>query len=420
MKQNRLFLFLTLLGMVISCTNDQRPDISEAEEPANNSYVVSVDAALDELQCVLNDMHGNTRSVGRDVKEVQILRKGDVVSTRSEVEDSDCPLAYVVNFENGGYAVLGADVRQTPVIAVVGSGEMTPEVLVNAKRVVDAGEQVDTPTYFNALVENYIETAPSDPDNQARIIGPPATGDWKVAEYQDHLTVTNWDQGFPFNKYCIEDGVVCPAGCTPLAVVQVLVHNHMYYGTGPTSIGSYVPDWTRIDFYARYPYKVYAEMSGNDADFYKDAVAKFVHKIGVVLDTEYTSKSSRASFQHVAPLLQSVSGYTNIQEIRQNKSGESAMKQAIREMVFVNKVPVPMTGTIKNSSGHTWVVDGWQLKQKPYGYGQPNAYYTQTFVYCNFGWNGTDDDRLYEYGIFDTHMGSLTEGFGIVKYTLNK
>ena len=153
------------------------------------------------------------------------------------------PLAYIVNFAEGGYAVVGADSRQGGVVARVEKGSMDAATLAAAKQSIDKAEaeaDIDLATYVNskvALQLQAIERAP-EADRSIRSGGAPQhTVD--ADRNQQHKIENGWDQWSPFNQYYYQQtGNNYPVGCVALALAQVMIYNKHKHDVGINSFNA--------------------------------------------------------------------------------------------------------------------------------------------------------------------------------------
>ena len=63
----------------------------------------------------------------QSVGEIKTLRKSDFVPTTRGAEDGD--VIYIVDLENGGSAVMGADKRMEPIYAILDETKISPDKL---------------------------------------------------------------------------------------------------------------------------------------------------------------------------------------------------------------------------------------------------------------------------------------------------
>lgn len=403
----KLFALFCLAGTLAcaGCSGSDDAAAIPAPDPTPQPRSAATVPVADALGHLDRHLSHSTRATEAtyDVSEVLTVRRSDFgpatrAAENAPAADPDAPLAYIVNFEHGGYAILGADVRLSPVVAVCGERSMSPASLVATKRAVDSGETVETVDYLNALAANYLLTAPDDPDNQLRLANPP-TGEWTVKEHREPFLVTKWSQHGPYNQYCKNaKGKVCPAGCVPLAVAQILVYNHWKYGKGfnifPSDlpyIDPYRPNWTLLDRAASV--QRWTSMTEEELN----EVCRFIKVAGLSVNVFYDPDGSPAASENVEWLFQNLSAYRNV-EMLGFKNGtyvgtELDMWTTIQETVFKNALPIYMSGGYIDARnqyvGYAWVVDGWKLES----YSNPSspAVNVAMYVYCNYGQGDAED-----------------------------
>lgn len=425
MKKWYFFLLTAFIACAMSCSTDDAPLVPRDDTPQPEALTaIPVETALADLQCHLDQMPPGTRSATYDVQDVQVLRRSDFAATRSDAGAEDNALAYVVNFQEGGYAILGADPRHSSLIAFVGNGSMQPTDLVAAKRAVESGQEVDTPTFIDALVANYILHVPEDPQAQPRIVDPPTH--WSTVEDQPHMVKTKWGQNGIYNKYCLDkNGNRVAAGCVAIATAQLLLYNHKTYGIGPNFITGLNLNWNLLDQAANY-----ADLNDAPAAV-QDAAAKFIHEVGVATNVSYYDGTSLAGILDVIEFMQSrpmLTAYGNIEQYRfpgtsnpndpynpyppQELDRRTFIDYYIRPMLYLSKHPIYINAQTgfpgkedgKDENGHTirghaWLLDGWQKKtlRTPSG-----GKLVEEYVRCNYGWyGGSDDEKLYALPLFD-------------------
>lgn len=216
---------------------------------------ITLRQALDNLHQLLEIIDGNgTRAHARSIREIETLTFEEFdPATRSE-DGNIGDLLYIVNFDNDeGYAILGADDRIAPVIAVTEKGSMSKLDLKrnwdNIPKVGDA-EEYDLNSYHNSpfydskdddfylnesdstlissIINEYIYRvlAPTQPE-YADGANPNKNDEFKVDIIKkDPLVKTKWNQRAPFynkiHKY--KDGgswINRPVGCTTIATAQI-------------------------------------------------------------------------------------------------------------------------------------------------------------------------------------------------------
>ena len=138
-------------------------------------------------------------------------------ATRAAVDSlSIDTLLYFVNFaDNQGFAIVAADKRTSPILALIDKGNYSPHDL---KREKNTG-------FLNFLnqvltIENENAKHPYTPEVKTRsfqYLG------WKISEFFPSLLKVNWGQYDPYYIFCpsYNDASHAPTGCTVTAVAQI-------------------------------------------------------------------------------------------------------------------------------------------------------------------------------------------------------
>lgn len=349
----------------------------------------------------------STRAVS--VGEIKTLRKSDFVPTTRGGEDGD--VIYIVDLENGGSAVMGADKRMEPIYAILDETKISPEKLTLTATRSDDGEE-DIEEYVMGLMNAKIETdvtlmaagdliipeMPIIPRPQivelSYIIG---------AKYP--MLKTKWHQRSPYNdnyprgdvNQYYEDGVMV-AGCGPIAVSQAL-----YYLRTPDQLWSYTFDWDLLSE---------CEYQGAFSDAAKAAVAEFVNAVAGCICRERYHQVTPSPMVRINELV-----YDLVNFGLSNISAEEYDFNGIKELLD-DDLPVITRGTELNDTypaldfGHMWVIDGYKAhrvtKYMREYYGSGRLDFTDTlisstdynYVHCNYGWEGYMDG-YYTSGVFD-------------------
>ena len=301
--------------------------------------------------------------------------------------------AYVFNYaDNQGFSVIGADYRiGNPIIAYVDEGCYNAESLdelqqmlmdeINSyvKRSISSFEYskdslfaVANASRTNALKSLDLEVPIIyDPSNDYKYttVGPLLKTRWgQKEEYNDFIQKQNRNK-----DYCV--------GCVGIAVGQTLAYlrlNKMRY-QGIT----YLWDW---DAMTSSP-----DIKNLDS-WGKQSVQRFLWIVAEELDTDYGKNSSTSSIRKADRLLDD---FYNTD--RRNYNVDK-VKNSIN-----NKKPVIMRGAPKgSSSGHCWVVDGYQKVT------YKNTSVTE-YLHHNWGWYGYNNG-WFKIGVFDPdqfEFGSL-------------
>jgi len=289
----------------------------------------------------------------------------------SESRSTQTPRLHIVNFNEGGYAVVGDSTDAYRVYAMSENGEFT----------ADAS---DSPTaYFLTLAHEYQrvnslaigpDPVPFDPIIQDYVIV------WhgnhycrryttnKYTEKVEPLLTTQWHQRSPYNKFCFTtDGQQAVAGCVPLAMAQI-----MAYHKKPNSYGSHTYHWENINL----------NWIASDPT---NTVAYLISDIGQVTGAEYGVTGSPVTENRP------IGGF---KEFGYTGCVQSAYNKYIACRNISEGRPVYMQGVDSNiNKGHAWCIDGFNATYYDYKYvtdetgvfcstGMRNDIY----IHCNWGW----------------------------------
>lgn len=415
------FLYLFLIGWFVACNDDTHDTwtIPPDKTPVS-AYAVSEEAALANLDSVLGALYNDesetrTTSAKPRIASIRPVNANDFAgTTRSESTPDTETLLYIVAFEEGaGSAILGADTRVEKVYAILDETVLTPEDFTT-RLGADSSDDMQNPVDFitRAIVADAVyrvatddgsSNGPADAASGGTIIGGDDGGFVRAPTYrhieinvfrQKPLTKTKWDQGYPYNNDCpITNSKRCPAGCAAIAVAQLL----SYHQTGETiTIAGTSYSWDSLN---EFNYGIATQT--NKAT---DEIARFIHAIGVRLNTHYAPTGSSTSPSSVPGVLNEL-GLRNAKVIAYDfKTG--------RNMVCSKKKPFYMRGEPDSSNkGHAWIVDGWneyttqcwETTYGPNGKINPERLIEETYyclVHCNYGWRGKCDGYYFN-GIFD-------------------
>lgn len=274
--------------LFVSCSQNDDPMptvpvVTETEEA--NPYAMSIDEAQEMLEQILAKEEASTRSSSRTIKNRFTL--GDGNRTRSAAADEH-PTVHVFNFDdNGGFAIMSADKRTSPLLALTENGELKPEMHTDNLGFIFALEQAE------AVYKAQIEEAEANDYGETRSIISSTTENGvttivnldSVVYYPKNKSrfYTHWRQDTPYNKYCPKiNGVAPKAGCVPVAIAQLMAY-HKY----PSSYAGYTYNWNDMI---------------NDLD--DDAVAVLLSQIGAAVHVNYGIDFSGAQFEDVPATLQ--------------------------------------------------------------------------------------------------------------------
>ena len=143
-------IFGALVAMILAACVKEDVSIAKIEE-VKNPYAVTPDEAVQLLKTVMGGESTRAVSVG----EIKTLRKSDFVPTTRGGEDDD--VIYIVDLENGGSAIMGADKRMEPIYAILDETKISPDKLTLTATRTDDGEQ-DIEEYVMGLMNAKIQS----------------------------------------------------------------------------------------------------------------------------------------------------------------------------------------------------------------------------------------------------------------------
>ena len=230
------------------------------------------------------------------------------------------------------------------------------------------------------------------------------------------LIPVKWGQGYPFNASVTQiNGKCCWAGCSAIAVAQVLVSDYWHYGSVVGSIKGTPIDWTLIRRAIQNPNLLIAT-EGKPSTLTPEAkaVSMLIYAIGVVLNMDYGLDGSSAS------LKDSRDGLTYV--LYKGVNDHTYRDGYVRTMMLDRKKTTIVRG--HSSTGrklnHQWNIDGWLYRMR-----YIKTYYRngttsisskeqvpQTLIHCNFGWNGLCNGYYFS-GSFNTTTKPVDQESGI-------
>lgn len=423
----RFFIIFVVAMLLLSCTKGH--DEMVVTMQPKRSTTISAEQALKNLYGELNLIDGQTRTDGTQRKVKSIKPLTGAVTRSGNALDND--LLYIVEFDEGeGSAVLAADTRLDPVIAVLDNSVLTAEDFAS-----DNTDDINV--YVASLISSYAEVAST---RDGLIPAPGHTVvDTVIHAQKFPLLKTKWHQDSPFNDECKDyNGNSVHAGCVAIAIGQFV-----YYHRSPSTINNYNVNWSLLEreeysyLINRLPNGVIGggdgsgngngNGSGSDNGgfiinpgvgftYLEDIVAaNFIYNIGVVCNIHYSIGDTGANTSEMLSAFDTL-GYS-VSNVNYNST--------TAKNLVLNDKPVVMTGAAyveeqSNYVGHAWLLDGWLERtittttseeiEGNIGSGEGGAEITVTedycnVVHCNFGWEGKCDG-YYNCNVFDVSSGA--------------
>ncbi len=374
----KIFAILTAL-LLVSCSMNH--DEVVVAMKATQLTKISKEQALKNLYSELKFIDEGTRAEGtqREVKSIKPLV--GAVTRSGNALDND--LLYIVEFGEGqGSAVVAADTRLEPVIAVLDSDVLTAEDFANE-------DMEDISAYMASMIEDYTISVAS---SEGPIPMIPAPDDDQEIIYHYNiqpLLKTKWHQDTPYNNKCVEvygSGYV--AGCWPIALAQF-----MYY-MNPTAGVIVNNTYFLMSSFSSLEHRVFPTPQATNL------IASFIYCIGQDTDADYSPGATGVQRNNAVNFLKNTPGisYPNAALASYNSS-------SIFPKLNLGKV-VLTCGTTILGEGHAWVIDGghyYTIRGTRYNSDGTADYVSESHkcVHCNFGWGGICDG-YYTDGIFNT------------------
>lgn len=426
MKTKFLFLLLSIF-MVVSCYNDESHVVETSISDEEDSIIdgkISLYRAIDNADFVYKSIEG-VDFRRRSIRSVDVLTRSDlnvnVADTRfvSTSDENEQPLAYVVNYENnGGYAILAADVQLPPVICVGDEGSFSTQdfiaftqnnISTRSSIIRDNAQEIQYALISNSLLLPSIE-----------IENFPISGvDTTVILKCLPLVPTKWKQRDPYNFYAPLDpssGEKCLAGCVPIAAAQTLTSLCYHHNWRPTTqiSDNYSVDWYALNrmIYADTARFAYGNYSSNALN-----VASLIRAVGENVDANYTDSVTTAYTSRLISTFQQFGMNSVVYGNNSFFSKQKVTEEDIFDMIIVKNYPVIASAqnSVTGDDGHTFVLDGWLRLEYSIlslipddddnssltGWSQfDNVQYRFDLVHVNFGWNGSYDG-YFLLGAFD-------------------
>ena len=397
-------IFLIASILLMACSQEEAMKIADNDLQSTTNHrfqKVSVEQAKQRLHQFMNSCGRQTRSTDPEVAEVFTLKvslsdstgSGDVgnvdtigVDPNYPIQPEDAELleyAYVFNFTEDGFAIMGAIEELPEVIAFSDDGYIP-----------DPEKQVtETSSCHNPMVTDYLQElafyaayviSNSVNDDGSDPIKTKTYGPWSEGRYiESGLCPVQWHQRSPYNKLFPQgEKGKQPVGCITAAVAQ-----YMACFKYPASYNGYSFDWDAMI------------NSGGILDHYVDTesmIAQLMYQLSRPnnLNIIYNpaTDESEGYIKDIPRTMQKF-GYSN--------KGKNYLytEDAVRNQLQ-NGFPVIMGGyrpkedNPTETEGHAWLVDGLYEKSREVTITLKSGYkYTITeysYLYrCNWGW--TDD-----------------------------
>lgn len=360
---------------------------SQQKTSLSHNYIIGQEEAATIALEAINKLNGSLNT-SRNTTKMKTV--GQIATYPVEHSRSAKASLYIVNFEEGGFAIIPSDTRATDVYALSDDGRFD---LNN-----------ENASYFMNMAENYLyeeidsvsslESGISIAAEQPN----PETGPeiYVKIEYNGrecywysettqttpfYLLSTNWHQGEPYRRFCFtEGGENAVAGCVPIAVAQI-----MAYHKRPDSFNGHVYNWNYLT----------QTSTISTTSYWADNVAYLVHDIGNDMGVDYgTDESSSNTFAANATFKNF--GYSATKKNYVLNEIISFMDNSKPIYISGHGVYTKTDGSTKNV-GHAWVLDGYYKETTVDTYYDVETlevvYNSNTinyYLHCNWGWGASN------------------------------
>ena len=397
----KTILILCIACALASCSVDEGKNFTEINESAIPTEV-SIDDALKTLESALSSLSGDTKSSvwNKTVADISTLTMSDCFHmTKSSSQEPFDKLLYIVNFEEGGSAVLGADTRLDPLLVITEETLITKTDFTQYPQAVPAYTRSDlfceedqeyyignnsTDLPHSVFIMDYLENAVShapydgsdDSDDYAYAFSATVVG-------MTYL-MTKWHQDDPYNgkiRRSWLSGDRCPAGCTTIALVQMLVYNKDI----PISKFSISEStWDDLDRNSIYRITTSDQEKQEENDRLVNDVSTLVKSVANGIGVSYNFLFTGGTFATPAKVMKYMRriGYSSADKI------DKFSLPTITNTLTAGK-PVFIAALSPSLSGHAWVIDGYVTQIATHK--ETGEQKEQLLLHCNWGWGGADD-----------------------------
>ncbi|MBO7291854.1 MAG: C10 family peptidase [Bacteroidaceae bacterium] len=300
------------------------------------------------------------------------------------VEHEGVPAYYIVEYFNGGWAVVSAQSSSKPVIGYNTAGEFAApgamgELLnFNAKMIT-----------ARALAEGEVEHT-----EWRRIMDCKYAADVETTPDIAPLVTVNLNQRDPYNKYCPQiSGENALVGCVAVAMSQSMMVQR--FPERPKGKNSYKHQNIKlsIDYDAESAYD-WDAMYDSDKTGNYDEVARLLYHAGVSINMMYSLTFSGAYINDAASALVRHFSYDKekvITAFRFEHSDEEWYDMILTDLTMGRAVMYQGAANEKGEGGHCWNIDGWKQSTQ--------------MVHCNWGWGGYGDGYFSLDNMTDSYQG---------------
>ena len=300
------------------------------------------------------------------------------------VEHDGVPAYYVVEYNNGGWAVVSAQTTSQPVIGYNTTGEFAAPgamgELLNFNAKLIAARALQGVTVEHADWKRVMQRKPAADRESTPDIAP--------------MITVNLNQNNPYNKYCPKiDGKNALVGCVAVSMTQAMMVQR--YPERPVGKNSYKHQDIKLSIvYDDEPAYDWDAMYASDKTGNYDEVARLLYHAGVSINMMYSLTFSGAYIDDAAKAL--------IRHFQYDKQRVYAVARAsFKDDEWYDKILTDLlNGRVvmymgaadeAGNGGHCWNLDGWKKSTQ--------------MVHVNWGWGGYGDGYFSLENMTDTYQG---------------
>lgn len=309
--------------------------------------------------------------------------RGEGDATVRLVEEDGIPAYYVVEYKNGGWALISAQSTSNPYIGYNTTGTYaTPEPM-----------QI----FLDTRVKNIVATSNSGVEHKGWKLAMqrmPAEAAASAPDVEPLIPVT-LSQSDPYNKYCPTlNGEKTLVGCVAVAGTQaMMIHRYPEKGEGKHSYTCPNTGKHTIDYDAEDPYDWNAVLSCKETGDY-DETARILYHVGVAVNMQYNQYFSGATATDIYNALHRNFRFDkknlNLMS-RDGVSDEVWLDLILKDLTLGRTVVYVGAANEAGEGGHCWNIDGWKDKTK--------------MVHCNWGWDGSGNGYFDINDFHDDYQG---------------
>lgn len=337
-----------------------------------NAAEVSQERALAVAKLIIME---RVIGINTDVKEINTVTKNGKA------------IYYVINFIQGGWALVSADDTTAPLIGYSDTG--TYNIFSQAESNKWMMDKFVGQIEQNARTRKHADAA------WQQSYGHTTRAASKKVE---PIITVKWNQGKPYNKYCPSDQKGATyVGCVAVAMAQAM--SVWQYPSRPQGSHSYTHD-TYGTLYVNYDnepdYNWNNIMTGANN---KDELARLLYHVGISIDMNYGTDGSGTQTSYIPGALKKYFGYPNSVTYYSRDKYSDNWEELILNELYSGRAVCYSGHDPKKNYGHCFNLDGFD----------------GSFFHVNWGWGGANDGYFPLDGLRDNTMDmDYTSGQGVV------